>query len=82
LKAIRKAYAIDEVREYIEAVEKACHDEATRLAHAKKEGLREGLQEGRLEERHEIAAKMLANGLDRATILATTGLRPEDLPHP
>ncbi len=49
--SMRKAYARDEVREMIEAREKAERDEISRLHHARQEGLHEGreagLQEGR-----------------------------------
>jgi predicted transposase/invertase (TIGR01784 family) len=76
LKAIRKAYATDEVREYIEAVEKARRDEATRLAHAETKGQ----HEGSLKARRKIAAKLLASGMDKATVLAMTDLKPEELP--
>ena len=72
LKAVRKAYATDEVRAYIEAVEKARHDEATRLAHARREGERE--------KSLKIARTLLAEGMDRTKVLAVTELSPEDLP--
>ena len=76
LDAMRKAYAIDEVREMIDLQDKALRDEATVVEHAKEQGIEQGRREGALD----IARKMLANGMDRATVLSITGLRPDELP--
>ncbi|HEB0854211.1 Rpn family recombination-promoting nuclease/putative transposase [Citrobacter werkmanii] len=44
-----------------------------------KEGLQEGLQQGKRDEARRIAATMLADGIDRLTILRITGLSAEEL---
>ena len=44
------------------------------------EGLQTGLQQGKREEALRIATTMLADGIDRLTILRITGLSAEDLP--
>ena len=44
--SMRKAYARDEIREMIEAREKAERDEISRLHQARKEGLEKGLEQG------------------------------------
>ena len=44
------------------------------------EGLQTGLQQGKREEALRIATTMLADGIDKQTILRITGLTPEDLP--
>lgn len=43
------------------------------------EGLEKGLQQGKREEALRIAASMLADGIDRQTILRITGLTADDL---
>lgn len=43
------------------------------------EGLERGLQQGKREEALRIAASMLADGIDRQTILRITGLTADDL---
>lgn len=43
------------------------------------EGLQEGLQQGKRDEARRIAATMLADGIDRLTILRITGLSAEEL---
>lgn len=43
------------------------------------EGLEKGLQQGKREEALRIAATMLTDGIDRPTILRTTGLTADDL---
>lgn len=43
------------------------------------EGLEKGLQQGKREEALRIAATMLADGIDRQTILRITGLTDNDL---
>ncbi len=68
---MKRAYSSDDVRELIEARLKAEHDEATRMEGARLDGLAEGLQEA--------AARMLASGIDRETILDVLGLPPDAL---
>jgi len=88
LDAMKRAYATDEVRQLIEFREKALHDEATRLARARREGLTEGiekgiekgLKKGRIEGLQEAARKLLDQGMDRETVLRMLGLPPEALP--
>lgn len=42
-------------------------------------GLEQGLEQGKIEEKHQIAKKLLALGLDIATIEQTTGLNAEEI---
>ncbi|EMF0717037.1 Rpn family recombination-promoting nuclease/putative transposase [Citrobacter freundii] len=44
-----------------------------------RQGIQEGLQQGKREEALRIAATMLADGIDRLTILRVTGLSAEEL---
>ncbi|MBJ3593437.1 Rpn family recombination-promoting nuclease/putative transposase [Salmonella enterica subsp. enterica serovar Saintpaul] len=44
-----------------------------------RQGIQEGLQQGKREEALRIAATMLADGIDRPTILRVTGLSAEEL---
>ncbi len=65
------AYARDEVRELIEAREKAERDEISRLHHARQEGLQEGLR---------LAALGMASaGLGREQIATALGLTEQQL---
>ena len=50
------------------------------LQEGHRKGLQEGLQTGKREEALRIATTMLADGIDRLTILRITGLSAEDLP--
>lgn len=68
--SMRKAYARDEVREMIEAREKAERDEVSRLHNARQEGRQEGLQEGRQEGLLAAAIGMANSGLTREQIVA------------
>ena len=43
------------------------------------EGLEKGLQQGKREEALRIAASMLADGIDRQTILRITGITADDI---
>ncbi len=83
LESMRKACASDQVRELIELRRKAAHDEATRLEDAIERGLERGLERGREEGlergRVETARRLRDAGVPLETILAATGLRPEDL---
>lgn len=60
--SMRKAYARDEVREMIEAREKAERDEVSRLHNARQEGRQEGLRTA--------AIGMSSSGLSREQIVA------------
>ncbi|NJL34676.1 MAG: hypothetical protein HC893_13515 [Chloroflexaceae bacterium] len=50
-------------------------DEQGKILNARNEGIREGIHEAKLE----MARAMLARGIDRATVLAISGLQPADL---
>ncbi|MFN8611337.1 MAG: Rpn family recombination-promoting nuclease/putative transposase [Vulcanimicrobiota bacterium] len=84
LESLRRAYAKDPIRELIEAREKAERDDLNRIYTARLEGKLEGKLEGRLEGKLEgkleVARNMLAAGMDRETVLRTTGLSEDDLP--
>ena len=45
----------------------------------KEEGLAEGMEKGMTQRSLEIARKMLANGMDTATVMEITGLSEEQL---
>ena len=75
LNSMRKAYPRDEVRELIEAREKAERDEISRLHQAREEGITQGLRDGQLE----IAKRMLKLGQDPIFIAQATGLTPEEI---
>lgn len=45
----------------------------------KEEGLAEGMEKGMTQRSLEIARKMLANGMDAATVMEITGLSAEQL---
>jgi len=83
INSMRKAYARDEIRELIEAREKAERDEISRLHHARKEGLQEGRQEGRqegLQEGFRLAALGMASaGLGREQIAQALGVTDQQL---
>lgn len=69
--SMRKAYARDDVRELIEAREKADRDELSRLHHARKGGLQQGLQQA--------AIGMVSAGLDREQIETALGVTQAQL---
>lgn len=85
LDSMRRARASDEVRELIEARRRAEHELATRLEQATEEGraagLEHGLEQGREQGRdaalRETARRLIAAGVDPATVVDTTGLPPE-----
>lgn len=83
MEAMRRAYASAEVREMIEFRLKALHDEATRLERARLEGESEGEArgeaKGEAKARADVARKMLASGMDAATVRDLTGLDPGSL---
>ena len=45
----------------------------------RQEGMQLGKAKGRMEGKLEVARSMLANGLDRATVMKITGLSDDDL---
>ena len=72
--SMRKAYARDEVRELIEAREKAERDQLSRLHQARKEGRAEGREEGRAEGREEGREEGRQEGLRSAALgMASAG---------
>ena len=81
--SMRKAYARDEVRELIEAREKAERDQLSRLHQARKEGRAEGREEGREEGRQEglrsAALGMASAGFGREQIAKTLGVPLQQL---
>jgi predicted transposase/invertase (TIGR01784 family) len=89
--SMRKAYARDEIRELIEAREKAERDEISRLHHARQEGRLEGRQEGRqegrlegrqegrLEGRQEMLRQLLQSGMSRRELKDRIGASDEEL---
>ena len=73
LDAMRRASASQEVREMIEFRRKAEHDEASRLEHARNEGLEEGARRTLIA----TARRMREDGFDDETIHRVTGLSPD-----
>lgn len=73
LDSMRRARASDEVRELIEARRRAEHELATRLEQATEEGRAAG-RDAALQE---TARRLIAAGVDPATVVDTTGLPPE-----
>ncbi len=73
--SMRKAYARDDVREMIEAREKADRDELSRLHHARKQGLQQGLQQGL----RQAAIGMVKAGLSQAQIKTALGVSQAEL---
>ena len=59
--------------------EKAGHDEAQALRHAKQEGLQKGMQEGMQKRNIEIARNLMEVGMPLHQIAAATGLTLEEL---
>jgi predicted transposase/invertase (TIGR01784 family) len=66
-----------EAIEYWEMRERANQD--TAFARGEKKGLKEGLEQGQQKKALETARKMLADGLDSATVMKYTGLSPDEL---
>ncbi|MFA5508329.1 MAG: hypothetical protein WC423_23090 [Vulcanimicrobiota bacterium] len=79
IETMQKAYARDEVRELIQAREKARMDYESGLATALRKGREEGREEGREKGREEVALQMLKCQTDRAFIMQVTGLSEEQL---
>ena len=77
--SMRKAYAVDEVREMILAREKAERDYLSGIHEAREEGLEEGREQGLDQGLRQVALRMLASGLAREQIQELTGASPEDL---
>jgi predicted transposase/invertase (TIGR01784 family) len=71
--------SLDEVRRYYEAREMEIHDEVTRMAGAREEGLTEGETKGILKGKLETARNMLAEGLALPLIIKMTGLTEAEL---
>lgn len=69
--SMRRAYARDEVREMIEAREKAERDEVSRLNNARQEGRQEGLRTA--------AIGMLNTGLSREQIVEALAVTREQV---
>ena len=73
---------VEEMREY-EASKKAYRDIKNSIDTAKQEGLAEGLEIGMEKGMNlrslEIARKMLAKGMDEASIMDMTGLTAEEI---
>ena len=72
--SMRKAYARDEVREMIEAREKAERDEVSRLHTARQEGRQEGRQQGRQEGRQQGRQEGLQEGRQEGLRAAAIGM--------
>ena len=86
--AINAYYTITASSEFREAErlrEKARHDEAQALYHAKQEGkmegIQEGIQRGASERNIEIARTMMADGESVSKIMHYTGLTREEVEH-
>ena len=80
--AINAYYSITaspEFREIERLREKAQHDEAQALLHARREGMQEGRREGISERNMEFARAMLAEGEPVSKIMRYTGLTLEEL---
>ena len=73
---------VEEMREY-EASKKAYRDIKNSIDTAKQEGLAEGIEigmeKGMSQRSLEIARKMLAKGMDEASIMDMTGLTAEEI---
>ena len=74
IKAEIAKFTPQEMREY-EASKKAYRDIKNSIDTAKREGIAEGMEKRSLE----IARKMLANGIDEATVKEITGLSAEHI---
>ena len=70
-----------EDREIERLREKARHDEAQALHHAKQQGIQQGIQKGVVEEKLEIARNLLKINLPLDQIAMVTGLSQEDIKH-
>ena len=67
-----------ELREY-EASKMAYRDIKNSVDTAKREGIAEGMEKGITQRNFEIARKMLAKGMNEATVLEITGLSAEEI---
>ena len=67
-----------EMREY-ETSKMAYRDIKNSVGTAKREGIAEGMEKGMKQRSLEIARKMLAKGMDEASIMDMTGLTAEDI---
>ena len=67
-----------EMREY-ETSKMAYRDIKNSVGTAKREGIAEGMEKGMKQRSLEIARKMLAKGMDEASIMDMTGLTAEEI---
>ena len=82
--AMNAALSREEVLVMMALRDKVVNDEINSIRQALEEGWAEGLEKG-VEKgvekgRAEVARNLLAEGMERATVLRLTGLRNEDLP--
>ena len=75
LDAMRDALTKEEVLVHMALRDKMARDEEDSILEAREDGLEQGRKEGR----REVARKMLAAGIDRATVLKLADLRDQDL---
>ena len=78
IKAEIAKFTPQEMREY-EASKMAYRDIKNSVDTAKREGIAEGMELGMKKRSFEIARKMLAKGIDEATVKDTTGLSAEQI---
>ena len=78
IKAEIAKFTPQEMREY-ESSKMAYRDIKNSVDTAKREGIAEGMELGMKKRSFEIARKMLAKGIDEATIKDTTGLSEEHI---
>ena len=78
IKAEIAKFTPQEMREY-ETSKMAYRDIKNSVDTAKREGIAEGMELGMEKRSFEIARKMLAKGIDEATIKDTTGLSEEHI---
>ena len=78
IKAEIAKFTPQEMREY-ETSKMAYRDIKNSIDTAKREGIAEGMELGMKKRSFEIARKMLAKGIDEATIKDTTGLSEEHI---
>ena len=78
IKAEIAKFTPQEMREY-ETSKMAYRDIKNSVDTAKREGIAEGMELGMKKRSFEIARKMLAKGIDEATVKDTTGLSAEQI---
>ena len=77
--AYHQITADSEFRERQRLYEKARHDEAAALRHARNEGRAEGEAEGMEKSRVETARNLKSLGVSTDIIIKSTGLSPEEI---